>query len=582
MEQKGGSSMEQKERQTVDTGELFLEACDLLGMTEEEQHLAEELLEAGSLLLEEIRDRGMTGLSPAFVHLSDRVFLHPVFLHYQNGEFPEEEAGSLPPGMELILPEEKALYGGELAAEEAAGLLGSERRTRLCVVWMEQEEAAGRFLAEQTAARMGMSLLLWDGRETDWQSLLLTGVLYHALICLDIRKSGARKKAVQLADRADRFLVLADHRKDAEGLQDRISCLFRQGSRICREDRAACIRDHLEAGGMLPDRLREKLCESDHSLWELRKVLQEFSAEMYWAPDHRITEARIAEILAGRKNIGEGTGGLQCLAANRRLEDLCLPEEQGNRLEEICRILKHRKQVMEEWGFQEKYAYGNGMALLFYGAPGTGKTMAAQAIAGELGMTLYRVDLSQLISKYIGETQKNIGRIFAQAGQQGGILLFDEADALFARRNEINDAQDKYSNAETAYLLQKMEEWDGICILATNLLQNFDEAFRRRITYMVNFPLPDETQRRAIWKKVFPARAVLEEDMNTELLASAFELSGASIRSAALQGACLAAADGREIGMYHVLKAISNEYAKMNKSMKPEQKALIEKYRDLL
>ncbi len=573
--------MEQKKRMAEEAGELFSEACAVLELTEQEQHLAEELLVEGSLLLEDIRKPGMGRLSPAFVHLSDRVFLHPVFLQYQRGAFPGEEDGSLPPGMELLLPEVKTLYGGELAAEEAAALLGSERQSSLCIVWVEEEEETGRFLAEQTAARMGMPLLLWDGRETDWQSLFLTGMLYHALICLDIRKSGAKKKAAQLAERADRFLVLADHRNDTEDLQNRISCLFRHGSRICREDRAACIREHLEAGGILPDRIREKLYETDLSLLEIRKILREFSAEIFWAPDHRLSEVRATEILAEREGSRDSRNGLKPLAANRRLADLCLPEEQAGRLEEICRILKSRKLVMDQWGFHEKYAYGNGMALLFYGAPGTGKTMAAQAVAGELEMPLYRVDLSQLISKYIGETQKNIGRIFAQASRQEGILLFDEADALFARRNEINDAQDKYSNAETAYLLQKIEEWDGICILATNLLQNFDEAFRRRITYMVNFPLPDEVQRGAIWKKVFPAQAPLEEDLDTELLASAFELSGASIRSAVLQGACLAAADGKAIGMYHVLKAIGNEYAKMNKSMKPEQKALIEKYRDL-
>ena len=233
---------------------------------------------------------------------------------------------------------------------------------------------------------------------------------------------------------------------------------------------------------------------------------------------------------------------------------------------------------MNEWGFADKYSYGNGISLLFYGAPGTGKTMAAQAIAGELGMPLYRVDLSQLISKYIGETQKNIGKVFEQAGQLQGILLFDEADALFARRNEVNDAQDKYSNAETAYLLQKIEEWDGISILATNLLQNFDEAFRRRITYMLNFPMPDEKVRAALWQKVFPEQADVSEDMDAVVLAENFELSGAAIRNAALQGAYLAAVEQTAISMKHVLGGIANEYRKLNKNMKPEQKALLLKY----
>lgn len=257
---------------------------------------------------------------------------------------------------------------------------------------------------------------------------------------------------------------------------------------------------------------------------------------------------------------------------------MCLPKEHHDKLTAVCAMLKKRDKVMREWGFADKYSYGNGSSMLFYGAPGTGKTMAAQAVAGELGMPLYRVDLSQLISKYIGETQKNIGKIFEQAGQLKGILLFDEADALFAKRNEVNDAQDKYSNAETAYLLQRIEEWDGICILATNLLQNFDEAFRRRITYMINFPMPDESVREQLWQKVFPPQALTAEDIDAGILAQSFELSGAAIRNAALQGAYLAAVEESEIGMRHILSGIANEFRKLNKSMKPEQKALLEKY----
>lgn len=150
---------------------------------------------------------------------------------------------------------------------------------------------------------------------------------------------------------------------------------------------------------------------------------------------------------------------------------------------------------MEEWGFGNKFSYGNGMSVLFYGAPGTSKTMAAQVMANRLGLPLLRVDLSQVTSKYIGETQKNIGKIFNEADKCECILLFDEADAIFAKRSDVSDAQDKYSNAETAYLLQRIEQYAGVSILATNLLQNFDDAFRRRISYMVHFPMPDEKLR---------------------------------------------------------------------------------------
>ena len=160
---------------------------------------------------------------------------------------------------------------------------------------------------------------------------------------------------------------------------------------------------------------------------------------------------------------------LNLLAANRTFAELKLPGAQMELLKKLCAMISSREEVMEQWGFGDKFSYGNGISVLFYGAPGTGKTMAAQVLAGELGMPLYRVDLSQLISKYIGETQKNIGRVFDEADKCDCILLFDEADAIFTKRSDVSDAQDRYSNAETAYLLQRIEQYGGVSILATNL-----------------------------------------------------------------------------------------------------------------
>lgn len=217
--------------------------------------------------------------------------------------------------------------------------------------------------------------------------------------------------------------------------------------------------------------------------------------------------------------------------------------------------------------------------MLFYGAPGTGKTMAAQVLAAELGLPLYRVDLSQLISKYIGETQKNIGQIFDEAERSECILLFDEADAIFTRRSDVSDAQDRYSNAETAYLLQRIEQYGGVCILATNLLQNFDDAFRRRISYMVHFPLPDEGLRQELWESIFPEETPLGEDLDPALLARAFELSGASIKNAALHGALLAAAEGTEVQMRHLMGSIRNEYEKQGKNFSASQRELLDAFR---
>lgn len=567
----------------MNKGKFFEEACRILELSEEEKRLAEELLE-GPAALDKIKNRGGGNLSPVFAHMQDRVCLYPVFMAYVNGELPAAESGELPPGMELLFPRQEKLYGEREVVEDLQSLFEDRNQDRpLCCVVLENEEGSSRFAAEQAACRLGMPLLLWDGEETAWPELLLTALLYDALVCLDLRKGdGGKETAVRLAERIDRFLVLAADREAVGGLQRRVSCLFRRVPHTAREDREACLRDYTETEGLeLPDRIRARLTDGGYGMDTLKKILWEFSAEAAWSSQGRLTESAAARILADYPEGTVSLFGITRLSSDRRLSELCLPREQYRKLSVICSMLGKREQVLEKWGFAHKYSYGNGISLLFYGAPGTGKTMAAQAVAGELGMPLYRADLSQLISKYIGETQKNIGRIFQQAGHLKGILLFDEADALFARRNEVGDAQDKYSNAETAYLLQRMEEWDGICILATNLLQNFDEAFRRRITYMLNFPMPDAGQREKLWEKVFPRDAELSEDMDASILAGSFELSGAAIKNAALQGAYLAAVEEGPIGMKHVLSGIANEYGKLNKTMKPEQKALLEKYEGL-
>ena len=269
---------------------------------------------------------------------------------------------------------------------------------------------------------------------------------------------------------------------------------------------------------------------------------------------------------------------MNLLQTNMNFEDLKLPELQHKQLKDICDMIAVRPKVLSDWEFGKKFSYGNGMSILFYGAPGTGKTMAAGVIANELQLPLYRVDLSQLISKYIGETQKNIGKIFDEAEKMECILLFDEADAIFSKRSDVSDAQDRYSNAETAYLLQRIEQYNGVSILATNLLQNFDEAFRRRISYMVHFPLPDEGLRQKLWQDIFPEKSQLGDDFDALALAQAFELSGAAIKNAALHSAYMAMAEDCPIGMKHILRAISNEYAKVGKSLSKSQMELFQAY----
>lgn len=247
------------------------------------------------------------------------------------------------------------------------------------------------------------------------------------------------------------------------------------------------------------------------------------------------------------------------------LQDLILPPDQVNRMQELIDQVKYRRIVHEEWGFHQKLSRGKGLNILLHGPPGTGKTMAAEVIAKELELDLYRIDLSQVVSKYIGETEKNLHRIFQEAEQSYAILFFDEADALFGKRTEVKDALDRHANTEVAFLLQKMEEYDGITILATNLFNNLDAAFIRRMQFSIEFPLPDEIRRFDIWKAMFPKEAPRSEDIDFAFLAKKFKISGGHIKNIVLSAAFLAAKNRTSIGMEHIVPATKREMDKIGK-----------------
>jgi SpoVK/Ycf46/Vps4 family AAA+-type ATPase len=246
-------------------------------------------------------------------------------------------------------------------------------------------------------------------------------------------------------------------------------------------------------------------------------------------------------------------------------DDIVLPADQMAQLREIYHQVQHRALVYDAWGFDRKLAMGKGLGVLFAGPPGTGKTMAADVLAGALGLDLYKIDLSTVVSKYIGETEKNLARIFGEARTSNAILFFDEADALFGKRTQVRDAHDRYANVEISYLLQKMEEYDGVVVLATNLRKNLDEAFVRRLQVTVEFPVPDVADRRRIWAQIWPAATPRDPDLDLEFLAREVEVAGGSIRNIALAGAFLAAADGGVVTMAHLLRATHREYQKMGK-----------------
>ena len=248
-----------------------------------------------------------------------------------------------------------------------------------------------------------------------------------------------------------------------------------------------------------------------------------------------------------------------------RWEDLILSPEKIRHLREISDQLRHSQRVFGEWGFEEKISYGRGLSVLFCGPPGTGKTLAAQVLARELGLEIFKVDLSGVVSKYIGETEKNLQRIFREAGGGGAILFFDEADALFGKRTEVSDAHDRYANIETSFLLQKMEEYEGMVILASNLRDNMDEAFTRRIRFIVEFNFPEAADRESIWKAHFPRQAPLEPDVDAAFLARNFPVTGGNIKNIVLNAAFLAAGNGGSIGMKQIMQGAKREYEKMGK-----------------
>lgn len=255
----------------------------------------------------------------------------------------------------------------------------------------------------------------------------------------------------------------------------------------------------------------------------------------------------------------------QKVTPHYRWDDIVLPDDCLQQLQAICNYVKYRTLVYDNWGFGRKLSLGKGLNALFAGVSGTGKTMAAEIIAAEIGLDLYKIDLSGVVSKYIGETEKNLARIFAEAETSNAILFFDEADALFGQRSEVRDSHDRYANIEISYLLQKMEAYEGIVILATNLRKNMDDAFVRRMHFTIEFPFPTQDYRKRIWEKIWPDEIPRAKDIDLNLLAKRFEIAGGNIKNSALAAAFIAAEDGKVVTMGHLRRSIQREYQKMGK-----------------
>jgi hypothetical protein len=275
----------------------------------------------------------------------------------------------------------------------------------------------------------------------------------------------------------------------------------------------------------------------------------------------------VADVSAGAR--AQNAAGLERLA--RRIvpsvtwDDLVLPPVVEQQLRELTARARHRDRVVGEWRMGTKGARGLGVTALFAGDSGTGKTMSAEVVAGDLGFDVYVIDLSTVVDKYIGETEKNLDRIFTEADRVNGVLLFDEADALFGKRSEVKDARDRYANVEVAYLLQRMERFDGLAILTTNLRANVDEAFVRRLDAIVDFPMPEEEHRRKLWARNLAPELPVGDDIDLDFLARRFKISGGNIRNVCVTAAYLAAAEDRPVGMSDLVRATEREYRKLGR-----------------
>jgi hypothetical protein len=253
-------------------------------------------------------------------------------------------------------------------------------------------------------------------------------------------------------------------------------------------------------------------------------------------------------------------------------DDLVLPQALLDELDLASAWMRNRRIVFDDWGFSRRIALGRGLTALFTGEPGTGKTMAAQVLARELGLELFRVDLSRVMSKYIGETAKHLSQLFDDARMTGAILFFDEADALFGKRTEVKDAHDRYANLEIGYLLQRMEEHSGTTVLATNRMRDLDEAFTRRFHFILDFPMPRAPERRRIWEGMLPPDARREPGLDLDGLARDYEVSGGDIRNSVLSAAFTAANEGVPIGIGHLKRGLRRELLKTGRVLDRRQR----------
>ena len=450
------------------------------------------------------------------------------------------------------------------AAERLAAVTEVERllaaQTKMPLVVCGPDASA---VLATAAAR---SLLIVDIRDLDKPEAVadaaLTAALEGRLLCFDGLAGldpGERARAVRaMGEHHARVLLISQSRREALALSDQTVLLVEVpmpafGERERAWQRFSGAEDPREVAAkfrLSVDQIRDA--------GEVARIVAEARGAERTEP---------ADLDAGARHASSSKLGelAQRLPPGYRWRDLVLPDRPLELLQGISAYLRHRDRVLSDWGYEKTVARTQGLKVLFAGESGTGKTMAAQVLAAELGLEIFRVDLATIVSKYIGETEKNLERIFGAADGSNAILFFDEADALFGKRSEVSDSHDRYANIEVAYLLQRMEAYPGAVILATNFKLNIDDAFLRRLDFVIDFPFPEVEDRKRIWRILLPEEAPVAADVDLDFLATQFKLSGGGIRNCALSAAFQAADEGSDIEMRHFIRAVAVEYGKLGR-----------------
>jgi hypothetical protein len=442
--------------------------------------------------------------------------------------------------------------------EKLRTLLAIESRLSLVV--------AGPDAPALVAVALGRPLLLADIADAVDDDLMrevaLATALERSRLCFDgleVLEPGERRRALRaLAARGEQAVICAAGREAVFALEEQTALVIEAPLPTLAERRSAW------AALTGTDHVGEVAAKFRLSIAQIGEAAEAARLAATMRGEHAPSPGDLD--LGGRHASSTRLGELAVrLEPAFGWDDLVLPESQRELLGSISSYLRHRDLVLSEWGYERTVARTQGLKVLFAGESGTGKTMAGQVLARDLGLDLFRIDLATVVSKYIGETEKNLDRIFTAAAGSNAILFFDEADALFGKRSEVRDSHDRYANIEVAYLLQKMEAYEGAVILATNFRQNMDDAFLRRLDVVIDFPFPEAEDRERIWRLVLPDSAPLADDIDLRFLATQFKLSGGGIRNCSLSAAFMAAEAAESIAMRHLVRAVALEYGKLGR-----------------